>query len=210
LKEDILRRYGIVGLLVITVLILTACPSDNSGNKTAADAAIAKAAGHQVYSPTHDLEFKNYNERQRIADDPTTILWCTSAFPIPSSPLFTIPIVGKLTSGSKRPYPTERTAGGNNGSSWYTPEIPGPDGMYGTSDPYRYGFGPTGVYSEWANMPTYCTTEPTIWQRANTTIAMASDPVLLAAQEKAQALIAAGDAAGAQKVLEAAIAQTQG
>ncbi len=56
------------------------------------------------YEMKNDVEFNNYSRRQQIADDPTTILWCTSAFPVTGAPLFTVPIVGKLTSGGKRPY----------------------------------------------------------------------------------------------------------
>lgn len=209
------------GLAAVAVAIglgvlLTACPNDTGGNKSAEQTAKDKAASHQVYSPTHDIEFKNYNQRQKIADDPTTILWCTSAFPIPSSPLFTVPVLGKLTSGSKRPYPTSTAAGGNNGAGYYSPEIPGPDGMYGASDPYRYGFTPEGAYVEWANMSTYCSNQPTVWQRDNTSVSLAIDPTLALAQKQAQALLAAGtvNAAGvnsnadeAQAILVAAIAK---
>lgn len=190
----------VLATLVVAVLTLAAC--GYSTNTTAQDQAQKKADNAQIYVPKNDIELKNYNQRMKIADDPTTILWCTSSFNTPASPLFTIPIIGKLTSGSKRPYSTSIT---KTGDYTYSPELPGPDGMFGTSGEYRYGFSPTGVYSDFYNIPTYCTTEPTIWQRQSTSLVLESDPTLLAAQQQAQALIKAGDSAGAQKVLEDAI-----
>ncbi len=156
------------------------------------EAAADKARDRNDYFiPKNDLDFHNYNRRQKIADDPTVILWCTSAFPIPSSPLFTVPIVGKLTSGGKRPFPND----------------PGPDGMYGSSGEYRYGFTPSGMYGDWYGMPTFCTTEPMVWQREQTVIVMQEDPLLMSAQEKAREFLKAGQADKANDVLEEAIKQ---
>lgn len=196
--------------IVATGVLLAGCNSVTTPPtqaQQAQDAARAKAANHQVYVPKNDIELKNYNARQEISDDPTTILWCTSSFNTPNSPLFTVPIVGKLTSGSKRPYSTSQVMNTYEYSSTYSPELPGPDGMYGPSEDYRYGFSPTGVYSEFYNLPTYCTTEPKVWQTQTTKIVLASDPSLLAAQEQAQALIKAGKGAEAEHVLETAIGQ---
>ena len=212
------RVFMTVGGLLLA-LVLGACAGDTtSPNQSAQAAAQAKAAGHSPYVPVNDVEFNNYNMRMKISDDPTTILWCTSAFPIPSSPLFTVPVVGKLTSSSKRPYSTSTvdTTTGNT----YSPELPGPDGMYGTSTDYRYGFTPAGVYVDFYNMQTFCTTEPTVWQRQNTTIVLGQDSGLSLAQTAAQVELAAaikadkaGDTAGAaahrlkaEQLLQAALA----
>lgn len=156
-----------------------------------------RAASRRAFVPKNGLEFKNYNRRQELADDPTVILWCTSAFPIPSSPLFTVPVVGKLSSGNKRPFPTAEC-----GTSC---EQPGADGMYGSSGEYRFGFTPGGVYADWYNMSVFCTTEPTVWQRENTTIVMQTDPGLSAAHEQARDALRRGDTEGANRILEAAI-----
>ena len=146
-----------------------------------------------IYVMKNDVEYRNYNRRQQLADDPTSILWCTSAFPVPGSPMFTIPIVGKLTSGSKRPFPISDTQ-------------PGPDGMYGSSGEYRYGFTTSGMYADWYNMQTFCTTEPTVWQRQSTTLVMQADPELLRVQTAARAALARGDTAEANRILSAGIA----
>lgn len=182
-----MKRSWMLVMASLVALGLSAC-SDNQYK--AQRAAQEKANDRPDYFiPQNDLDFHNYNRRQKIADDPTTILWCTSAFPIPSSPLFTVPIVGKITSGGKRPFLND----------------PGPDGMYGPSGEYRYGFTPSGMYSDWHNMSAFCTTEPMIWQREQTVIVMQEDPVLMAAQEKAREFLKSGEADKANAVLEEAI-----
>src|SRR3989344_3363645 len=109
-------------LLCVLVLTIVSCTAQDAAYQE----AVRNAQNAEYYIQVNGLERKNYNWRQEIADDPTTILWCTSAFPVPSSPFITVPIMGKLTSGAKRPYSTD----------------PGPGGMYGSSGEYRYGFGP--------------------------------------------------------------------
>lgn len=173
-------------VFVANLLFLVGCSKQDAAIK----AAIKKADNREdYYIPKNDLDFKNYNKRQMISDDPTVILWCTSAFPIPSSPLFTVPIVGKLTSGSKRPFPND----------------PGPDGMYGPSGEYRYGLTPSNVYADWYNMSTFCTTEPMVWQRKQTVIVMQQDPVLLEAHKEAREFLRKGQVNKANEVLEKAI-----
>lgn len=178
-----------LAISVVALGLMVACAGDPAPAQTAQQQAQSKADSNQVYIPKNNLELNNYNSRQKIADDPSTILWCTSAFPIPSSPLFTIPVLGKLTSASKRPFSTSQV--NSWGDTVYSPELPGPDGMYGPSDSYRYGFTPGGVYVEWSGaMQTYCTTEPSVWQRQSTTIVLSPDKGLAAAQSACQALVA--------------------
>jgi len=172
-------------LLSMATLVLCSCTEQQKAHQEAIDRASARAA----YIPKNDIEFKNYDRRNRIADDPTTIMWCTAAFPIPSSPLFTVPIVGKTTSGSKRTFESD----------------PGPDGMYGSSGDYDYGFTPTGMYAEWRKMTQFCTNEPTVWQRQATTIAMQIDPELMKAHESARKALQNGNQTEALKILQSAI-----
>jgi len=201
--------FKIVAVMMLTAFLFIAAGCANTGEKNVAQKqAEEKALGRTPYEMKNDVEFNNYNRRQVLADDPTVILWCTSAFPVPSSPLFTVPIVGKLTSGGKRPYPTQitRTYDGDQ----YFPEIPGPDSMYGSSGEYRYGFTPAGVYADFYGISTFCTTEPMIWQRESTKIVMQSDPTLLDAQNKAREALKNGDSTGAEKILEEAVKKAQG
>lgn len=178
-----------LGLVLGAMLLMGAGGCSNLA--TSEQAAITRSQDRVPYVTQNDVEYNNYDARQRIADDPTTILWCTAAFPVPGSPLFTVPVVGKLTSGSKRPYPS--------------PDAIGPDGMYGGSVAYRYGFTPEGVYVDYTDMATYCTTQPTVWQKESTDLVLKIDDALAAAQVEARKALANGDAAGAQQILEDAI-----
>jgi hypothetical protein len=141
--------------------------------KTSQDQAIDAAKNRQNYNPTNDVEGKNYNARQVIADNPATLIWCT-AFPTsPNAKAFTVAVVGKLTSGNKRPYPTTQTViDGDTLGYTYNPEIPGPDGMYGTSGEYRYGFDPAGNYVDFYNLETFCTNTPNVMQQQETIISI--------------------------------------
>lgn len=197
-------KTGSVFLFIVLFLALIAFGCDDTATQSEKSQleAIQKSQNRKAYVQQNDIEFKNYDRRQKLADDPTAILWCTSAFPIPSSPLFTVPIVGKLTSGSKRPFPTEQNV---NTTSSYYPELPGPDGMYGSSGEYRYGFTPSGIYADWYGMPCFCTTEPMIWQKEKTEIVMQTDPALLEAHEAAKKFLNNGDSKQAYATLEEAI-----
>ena len=201
-----IRRYLVFNIILAGSFSL-GCGISNSEQKRSQKEAIERAEGRRAYVQQNDIEFQNYDKRQRIADDPTTILWCTSAFPIPSSPLFTVPVVGKLTSGTKRPYPTEINKNASN--SEYYPELPGPDGIYGSSGDYRYGFNPIGMYADWTNMSLFCTQEPTVWQREKTDIVMQNDPALVAASNAARTALRLGNAAEAQRILEQAVASVR-
>jgi len=121
---------------VLGALVLTSASSCESGPSNAQQSAIDAAANNDIYEP---IELKNYNARQELTDNPNTILWCSVYPSNPNVTPYTVPIVGKLTSGNKRPYATSQVQFQED----YTPEIPGPDKMFGTSGEYRYGFDST-------------------------------------------------------------------
>lgn len=176
-------KAAILGLALVAIFLFASAGSCD-GTSNANDQAIQSAQSNNVYIPKNHLEQDNYNQRQKLADDPATILWCTSAFTTTGAPIFTVPIVGKLTSGGKRPIATGYTP-----SPPGTTELPGPDGMYGSSGEYRYGFSPSKVYYDFYGIETFCTTEPTIFQKEKTTIVTGTDPDLFAAQQAAQKLL---------------------
>lgn len=165
-----MKRLTIFALAAAT-LALAAC--DTPQYKAQREAEL-RAANRAAFVPQNALDFDNYDRRLRLSDDPTTIVWCSAAFPTPGAPIITVPIVGKLTSGGKRPFGTD----------------PGPDGMYGSSGEYRYGFTPGGNMVDFTGIATFCTTEPTVWQREATTIVVAQDPGLAAASATAQRALA--------------------
>jgi hypothetical protein len=150
-------KYISVPALGLAFLCCTAATEDSGCNPQADSeyAAQKQAWNHQAYVPQHDLEFDNYNRRQKMTDDPTQIIWCTAYFTNPSAKPITFPIKGKLTSGSKRPFPDD----------------PGPDGMYGPSGDYRYGFTPGGNYVDFYGVETICTNALMIWQKQTTLVA---------------------------------------
>lgn len=161
-------------------------------------------AQRSFYIPKNDLEFKNYNARQELADDPTTILWCTF-FPFTGGQEpFTVPVIGKLTSSGKRPFQTQKLEYGGDFSQSYYPEQVQPDGMYGSSVEYRYGFSPDGTYVDFTDLPSFCTNKPTVWQANKTTIIVEGATDLQAINDAAQEALKNGDAAGAMELLNQA------
>lgn len=174
-------------LVVGCAVALTACGQDHTVKSTAQDKAIDTAKTRNNYAPVNDIEGHNYNARMTLADNPATIIWC-SAYPAnPNVKPFTVPIVGKLTSGNKRPYPTAVVETFDRYGS-YNPELPGSDGFYGTSGEYRYGFSPDGQYHDFYNLETYCTSEPTLIQKNTTDIAVTiTDPASIKTAEAALA-----------------------
>ena len=161
------------------------------------------ASNRATYTVKNDVEGSNYYKRLAIADDPSTILWCTWYPTTVGSAPITFSIVGKMTSSSKRPFPST-----NCNTAEYGCENPDAQGMYGASDSYVYGFGPAGEYMEvhsWG----FCTNLPTTYQ-ATTIMFQGTDPALQEATTKARALLATGDAAGAQAILDAAIKASGG
>jgi hypothetical protein len=190
-SHDVPVRFGWAGLGVFMAALSMAC----TPQEEAIERAEEVAANRAIYEMRNDVEFQNYTKRWMLADDPTAIIWSTSSFNTPSSPIFTVPIVGKLTSSAKGPY-------GRGGG-----EVPGPDGMYGSPSEFRYGFTPDGSYVDFHDLSTFCTTEPTVWQRESTTVMVAIDQPLAEAQKHAQEQLRLGDAAGAAATLGKALAQ---
>lgn len=161
----------------------------------------------KVFTPPlpESPDFLNYNQAQRLYASRTSIIWCTTTWGNPSAPMVTIPVQSKLTSSSVSFYPSSRVKVYEN-SGEYTPERRSVDGMYhGSPPPYRYGFTPGGQYVDFFNMPTLCTTALTKFQRQETKVALSVDDAAKAADAQAQAALARGDHAGAQKILEDAL-----
>jgi hypothetical protein len=210
----------------LTAIGLAACGEDRTQNAGAHQSQYAESetnrAGFKPFIPKNGVEFSNYNKAQELYDSPSTIIWCTSAFPIPNSPLFTVPIAGKLTSSSVSFFPNkvERFYASDDNGAYY-PELTSVDGMYhGSPPPYRYGFTPGGQYAEFNNaMPTFCTTALNSFQRKSTQISLTVDQAALKGQKKAEAALEAGQKvepngatktapaskAAAQKALEEAV-----
>lgn len=146
-----------------------------------------QAKADNRYVPTNGVESRNYYGRQRVADDPASLLWCTEYPSNMNVKPFTVPIVGKLTSGNKRPYPTSRIIIDNDTYGHeYNPELPGEDQFYGSSGDYRYGFDPAGNYHEFWGLESYCSTVPSVVQKNTTDISVTVSGELSAVDAKVQ------------------------
>lgn len=198
------RQRKVFAALAAFVFVMVGTASSCGGGTSASDAS-QKASDQlqsQVYQSKHNVEFRNYNLRQKMADDPSTILWCTFAWPGQiGQQLVTVPIAGKLTSSNKRPYAATYTA--DNGAPGT--EVPGPDHMFGSSAEYRYGFDPTLTqYSDFTDLPSYCTNVPTVWQQNQTTIISQTSTTLNSISKAAQQAIKDGDPTKAAAILKTA------
>lgn len=205
-----MRRLG-VAVALLVALVAAGCGGGGSNPpkpKPAAEVAAAKVAEHRkvqaAYVPKNDVELRNYNDAQKIYDDPASILWCTFSFNNPSSPLVTVPVAGKLTSSSTSYFRPEETAGGYADGAVLTRQSV--DGLYHKSPaPYRYGFTPGGAYVDFFNLETYCSNKPTEFQRQQTKISLRVDSNLGAADQAAQKALKSGNKAEAQRIIENAI-----
>lgn len=121
---------------------------------------------------TGQTEYDNYMRAQEdIYDDPSTIIWCTVFPASATSPIFTVPIQGKLTSSSVSYFPNRSQRFSSGGSFTWSEENQSVDGMYhGSPPPYRYGFTPSGQYVDFTDLPTFCTTQLTEFQRETVVI----------------------------------------
>ncbi len=183
-----IKRVMMVLLGGATVALVLSAGSCDAPQNAAQTAANDKAANGYTYIPKNDIERKNYNTRTELADNPASLIWC-SVYPTnPNVKPFTVPIMGKLTSGNKRPIPTEYVDVGNDND--YYPEKPGPDGMYGTSADYRYGFDPAGNYWDFYNVETTCSSAPNIIQKATTQIGITATGDLNALDTAAEKALA--------------------
>lgn len=193
-------------LLVALPFGLTACDPPSASN-TAKHEINKNAEARAPYQPVNDVEFNNYNDAQKLFDDPNTIIWCSSSFPNDSSPIITVPIRGKLTSSSTSFFPSH-TIGGSS-SSYYTEEARSVDGMYHGNPPaYRFGFTPAGKYTSFEGMQVFCSDQLNEFQRQKSFISVESKApsAIDVAQAKAQELLKAGKAEEASQVLKDAVA----
>lgn len=148
-----------------------------------------------------DAEYQNYMRAQEdVYDNPANILWCTFTWGNASAPLVTVPVAGKLTSSSVSYFPNETVETQYEGTVLL--EAQSVDGMYhGSPPPYRYGFTPGGQYVDFFNLPTFCTTALTEFQRQVTEVSITTAEID-SIQEQAEAALADGDPAEAQRLLE--------
>lgn len=213
-----LKKTSLLVAALASVLALTACEDGGTASQEKkAKTQVEKVANARspVYIPRNNTEYNNYNEAQKLYDSPTTIIWCTTTWANPSSPMVTVPVAGKLTSSSTTYFrPEEFLDRGNY--FWQTGTARSVDGMFHPNPPgYRYGFTPGGQYVDFYELPTFCTTSLTKFQRKSTSVSVSVDQQALRAQASAEQALKSGKAADgtvsaeakkrAQSILEKAV-----
>lgn len=193
---------AIVAMMCLPLMAASCDTEKPTASRDARKSVDTRANARSPYLPHNDVEFKNYNEAQKLYDSPTTIIWCSTTWGNPSAPIVTIPVAGKLTSSSVSYFPGKRWV--DRGEYTFTDEeARSVDGMYhGTPAPYRYGFTPGGQYVDFFNMPTVCTTALTKFQRQATKVSVSVDSVAKEKDSAAQSALKRGDKAGAQRILD--------
>lgn len=161
--------------LAIIITILTGCGSNNPGAKQV-----------PTYQSQNFIERQIFNHRLEISDDPSTILFCTT-YPYDEPPRTYI-IAGKLVSGTKRP--DSPNNGADNGA--IGTERADAQGMYGSSVPYRFGFTPGGVYIDFTDLATKCSTEAASTKQTSVGAVTVKNDALTESAHEAQAALKAG------------------
>lgn len=190
------RNMVIIALMAVFALMLASCGGDSepSGKSANQKGRENVQDANKSFAPPeidNDVEYHNYKAAQELYDDPSSIIWCTTTWGNNSAPLVTIPISGKLTSSSVSLFPSTQEKSFYDNDGTYNPELPSVDAMFhGSPPPYRYGFTPGGQYVDFFNMPTFCTTALTAFQRESTKVVTTVDGGATAAQKKAEAATA--------------------
>lgn len=180
-----------LGLLVILATVLAACAPDALQNIQTKTGGAPQVSNY--------VEVRNIQWKISVQDRNNTIEWCTF-FSNTGSPLTTVAVLNKMTSGNKRLDPSTVVEGTSSSFSFtmpgdtnihYTLEVPQPDGTFGASNPYEFGFTPEGIDGYFqTNLQYYCSLKPLTWQTP--TINLGTDEGLLAKQLQAQKIMQSG------------------
>jgi hypothetical protein len=195
-------------LLILPVLLLVlglaACgDSDDPIDKAKKEADKSGKAFEPYIPPAGNTEQRNYNDAQKLYNDPATIIWCTAFPESTAAPMVTVPISGKLTSSTTTAFRPEEVINNDSSGSGVSVTQRSVDGLYHPNPPaYRFGFTPGGQLVDFFNMPTVCTTQPLEFQRQSITVKVASD--LDSATKEAEQALETDNSEKAQKILEGA------
>ncbi|MEK6882685.1 MAG: hypothetical protein AABY22_23890 [Nanoarchaeota archaeon] len=143
----------LIGFLLIGGNALAGCGFLGLGN-------CQNEKGTTVPKIENSIERANIAKKLQIANDPNTIKWIY-LFSETGQVIFFSPVVGKVTSGTKRLEPIESQAG-NSGNGGYvksycdsegncgdTNEFMQADGTYGQSTGYVFWYDPEGNEYQW-------------------------------------------------------------
>lgn len=135
-------------------LSLTGCPEDNN-QVSQSGAQQTKPTNVPLNSKGVTCEQQNIDQRIQVTSNPTKVMWI-HLISLNGEIIKRMPVRNKVTSSGKRLEPNTTTGQYLSASStmprfgdWTTSELIGPDGTYGSSDPYIYWFDPMNRYHQW-------------------------------------------------------------
>lgn len=137
------------------VLSLTGCLEDQN-QVSQSGAQQAKPSIVPLNSKGVTCEQQNIDQRIQVTSNPTKVMWI-HLISLNGEIIKRMPVRNKVTSSSKRLEPNTTTglyvSSATNTmprfGDWTTSELIGPDGTYGSSDPYIYWFDPMNRYHQW-------------------------------------------------------------
>lgn len=125
-------------------LVLTACEEEKTATKNIQSEKATQAANSINF--TENAEIDNIKARLELTSKVGAlgyVLLINQA----GQPIAYYGVKGKVTSGSKRLTPPDRTYSNGNGSGIRL--APSDEGTYGSSDPYVYFWTTSGQYVQW-------------------------------------------------------------
>lgn len=162
-----MKKISVISAIALVAAVgLTACDTDSKSSEQ--ETVEKKAASNKAYLPENNVELNNYNKAQKLYDDPSAILWCTSFPSSASAPIVTVPIAGKLTTSGTSYFSPTNLKSNSSGGMVNVPNR-SVDSMFHGDSFYRYGFSPSGQYFDFSNsMELLCSTTLMDYQRQNT------------------------------------------
>lgn len=205
-----MKKLSLMLAVLFATFSFAACGEYESAPPNQKDQVEKQAKKNRAYLPKNGIELRNYNDAQKLYDSPSSIIWCTSFPANPNAPIITTPIAGKLTSSSTTFFSPDEVVKAEVEGDGYGPQPLGigssrsVDGLFHPNPPqYRYGFTPGGQYVDFFELPTYCTTALTKFQRQSTNVTVRVDPEAQRLTAEAEKAYASGDKAKAQDALDA-------
>jgi hypothetical protein len=156
-----LNKFSYLFILLLLFVGLTGCDSLRS-DQTVESASGVKLATVQVKPDANGntVEQRNIAERLLRDNKPGSIKYLYIISPFTGDIVFQSTVKGKVTSSSKRLIPSDLVSNWSsvngtypermtiNGKTYYSYQLPGDDGTYGSSVEYLYWFDTNDVYHQ--------------------------------------------------------------
>lgn len=139
-----LKRISLLAASVAALTMLAGCPEEQPSAKTAQAQKAAEAANSISF--TENAEIDNIKKRLELTSQPGLLGYIVLLNGV-GQPVYYGTIKGKVTSGSKRLTPPDRTY--DAGQSRGIRQAPSDEGTYGSSGEYIFFWTTSGQYMQW-------------------------------------------------------------